>query len=137
MFKKLLASVTVVSLFGCASQSTQNPARGEVAARSVEQQVSARAEARWAAMIAHDFDKAHEFLSPGSKAVFPTAQFKARIRPLDWRSARVLSAVCSEDTCTVKLEIAFYHERLKREIATALDETWINDAGNWGLVFNG
>jgi len=137
MFKNLFVAVAVASLFGCASQQTQSPAKGEVVARSVEQQVSARAEARWAAMIAQDFDKAHEFLSPGSKAVYPLAQFKARIRPLEWRSAKAVSAVCTEDTCTVKLQIAFYHERLKREIATMLDETWIKDAGNWGLVFNG
>lgn len=137
MLKILFSVVAIVSLFGCASQQTPAPGTGQVAAGSVEQQVSARAEARWAAMIAQDFDKAHEFLSPGSKAAYPPDQFKARIHPLDWRSAKAVSAVCSEETCTVKLEIAFYHERLKREIATMLDETWIKDAGNWGLVFNG
>ena len=45
-------------------------------------------------MIAKDLDKAYEFLSPGSKAANPLTLYKAKIRPLDWRSGKALSANC-------------------------------------------
>lgn len=136
MVKNFLACATVFSLFGCAVVAPGSDSASSGAASS-ESQVSARAEARWQAMAAKDLDKAYEFLSPGSKAAFPLALFKARIRPLDWRPAKARSASCEADKCSVKLEVTFFDRRLGGEVTTVLEETWIKDVGNWWFVFNG
>jgi hypothetical protein len=88
-------------------------------------------------MAAKDLDKAYEFLSPGSKAAFPLALFKGRIRILDWRPAKARSASCEADKCRVKVAVTFFDRRLGGVATTVLEETWIKDAGNWWLVFNG
>jgi hypothetical protein len=132
MVKNFLACVTVFSLLGCAGVAPRSDS-----ASSSESQVSARAEARWQAMAAKDLDKAYEFLSPGSKAAFPLALFKGRIRLLDWRPAKARSASCDAEKCSVKLEVTFSDRRLRGEVTTVLEETWIKDVGNWWFVFNG
>jgi hypothetical protein len=88
-------------------------------------------------MAAKDLDKAYEFLSPGSKAAFPLALFKGRIRLLDWRPAKVRSASCDAEKCSVKLDVTFSNRRLRGEVTTVVEEIWIKDVGNWWLVFNG
>ena len=136
MVKNFLACITVFSLLGCAGVAPRSDSVSSIAASS-ESQVSARAEARWQAMAAKDLDKAYEFLSPGSKAAFPLALFKGRIRLLDWRPAKARSASCEADKCSVKLEVTFFDRRLGGEMTTVLEETWIKDVGNWWYVFNG
>jgi hypothetical protein len=136
MNRKLLSLVAVLSLWGCAAEAPKSSSTEAGAAKS-EHEVSARAEARWQAMMAKDLDRAHEFLSPGSKAAYPPALFKAKIRPLDWRSAKALSASCTEDKCDVRIEIVFFDARLHGEVKSVLFETWIKDAGKWWYVFNG
>lgn len=136
MYKNFLLSLTVFSLFGCAGVSTTaDSALSKGVSR--ESQVSARAVARWQAMVEKDLDKAYEFLSPGSKAAYPLAMFKGRIRVLDWRPAKVRSASCDDEKCGLKIEITFFNSRLGGEITTVVEETWIKDVGNWWFVFNG
>jgi len=136
MLKKFILYGTVYSLLGCAGVAPRSDSAASGMASS-ESQVSARAEARWQAMMAKDLDKAHEFLSPGSKAAYPLALFKAKIRPLDWRSAKTLSANCDTEKCSVKLQIEYSDRRFGGAIKTVLEETWIKDVGNWWYVFNG
>lgn len=135
MFKKFLLWAIVCSLFGCAGIAP-GPDSASSGTASSESQVSARAEARWQAMAAKDLDKTYEFLSPGSKAANPLALFKGKIRPLDWRPAKVRSVSCEAGKCSVNMEITFFDRRLG-EVTTVYEETWIKDAGNWWLVFNG
>lgn len=136
MVKNFISCGTVFLLLGCAGVTPRSDSASSGAASS-ESQVSARAEARWQAMAAKDLDKAYEFLSPGSKAAFPLALFKGRIRPLDWRPAKARSANCEADKCSVKLEVTFFDRRLGGEATTVVEETWIKDVGNWWFVFNG
>jgi hypothetical protein len=136
LVKNIFLCGTVFSLLGCAGIAPRSDSPSSAVASS-ESQVSARAEARWQAMIAKDLDKAYEFLSPGSKAANPVTLFKAKIRPLDWRSAKALSANCDSDKCSLKLEISFYSQKARGEIVTVLEETWIRDAGRWWFVFTG
>jgi hypothetical protein len=137
MNKKIISLFAVFSLWGCAAvtpQSSSSTAAGGTFDVKAETVVSARAEARWKAMIAHDLDGAYEFLSPGSKSANPPAAFKAKIRPLDWRSAKALSAKCDNEKCSVEVKVAFSDRRFG-EVNTVLEETWIKDGGNWWYVF--
>jgi hypothetical protein len=136
MVKKFILCGTVFLLLGCAGVAPRSDSASSGAASS-ESLVSARAEARWQAMATKDLDKAYEFLSPGSKAAFPLALFKGKIRLLDWRPAKARSVSCEADKCNVKLAVTFFDRRLGGEVTTVLDETWIKDVGNWWFVFNG
>jgi hypothetical protein len=136
MVKNFILCGTVFLLLGCAGVAPRSDSASSAAASS-ESQVSARAEARWQAMAAKDLDKAYEFLSPGSKAAFPLALFKGRIRLLDWRPAKARSASCDAEKCSVKLDVTFSNRRLRGEVTTVVEEIWIKDVGNWWLVFNG
>lgn len=133
-FLKSLLVVMVSILAGCAGS-----VGGVVAPKSVpsdEEQVKARAEARWVAMMAKDFEKAYSFLSPGSKAVHSQQLFRGKIRPLDWRSAKAVNAICEADVCRVSISLMLVDERLGGEVTTILEETWLRDSGQWWLVFN-
>ena len=125
---------TVFFLLGCAGVAPQSDSASRGAVSS-ESQVSAKAEARWQALIAKDLDKAYEFLSPGSKSAYTVQLYKGMIRPLDWRTGKALSASCEGEKCSVKVQITFFHQRAGGELGTVLTETWIKDAGNWWYVF--
>lgn len=136
MLKKILLLAVFASLFGCAGIAP-NTGTASSGAASSESQVSARAEARWRALVAKDLDKAYEFLSPGSKVANPLALYKGKIRLLNWRPAKVQSTNCEADRCSVKLEIKFSDRRLGGEVTTVIEEIWVKDIGNWWFVFNG
>lgn len=125
--------LTAFLVSGCASngQSDAGFVRPDL-----KDPVALRAEARWKAMIEKDLDKAYEFLSPGSKAAFPLALFKGRIRPLDWRAAKAISVSCEVDTCLVKVSVTVNDKRFGGEVTTVVPETWLKDGGEWWLVFN-
>lgn len=87
-------------------------------------------------MIRKDFDTAYQFLSPGSKVANPISMFKAKIRPLEWRAIRVVEAACERDVCKVKLSLALVDKRLGGEVETVFEESWLQESGQWWLVFN-
>jgi hypothetical protein len=136
MVKNFILCGTVFLLLGCAGVAPRSDSASSGSASS-ESQVSARAEARWHAMIAKDLDKAYEFLSPGSKAAYTLDVYRRMIRPVDWRAGKALSASCEGDKCSVKVRIMFFHQRAGGELETVLTETWIKDADKWWYVFNG
>ena len=134
MVKNFILCGTVFFLLGCAGAAPKSDSASSGAASS-ENQVSARAEARWQALIAKDLDKAYEFLSQGSKSAYTLQLYKGMIRPLDWLSGKALSASCEGEKCSVKVQITFFHRRAGGEMGTVLTETWVKDAGNWWYVF--
>lgn len=87
-------------------------------------------------MIAKDLDAAYAYLSPGSKSSNPLSMFKAKIRPLDWKNAAVISADCAEDQCRIKLKVALNDKRLGGDVETVVEEVWLKSSGEWWLVFN-
>ena len=131
--KKEFAVVGIAfALVGCAAVE---PAVNGKSPQSVEQQVIARAETRWKALIAKDLGAAYTFLSPGSKSSNPESMFKAKIRPLEWKSAVGISADCAEDQCRVKLRISLNDKRLGGDVETVVEEAWLRSSGQWWLVF--
>jgi hypothetical protein len=129
--------LSVLGLMGCESigGDTKSAVSASGGVLSAEKAASARAEARWAAMIRKDLDGAYAFLSPGSKATNPLSLFKGKIRPLDWKSAKALSASCEAEKCAVKIELSLFDKRLGGDVATIFEETWLLDSGQWWLVF--
>jgi hypothetical protein len=105
--------------------------------------VTARATARWQAIIGKDFAAAYDFMSPATRATVTPAGFKTVASRIDYRNARVTEATCEGGTCRVKL-ILTYNAGLSirggqttpmNGINTPLEENWVIDKGQIWYVW--
>ncbi len=115
-------------LAGCASVETSAP----------EEIVKARAEARWKAMVAHDFKRAYNYLAPSYRAVYSLEQYNQKLNGgAPWVGVDVGRVHCEAiDKCTVTLRIeskpvGVMH--FKGNIVTGDSETWLLEDGKWWL----
>ncbi len=125
----LLLACVISGLFlsACASQ-TADP----------ENAISARAQNRWDALLADDFETAYAFYSPGYRSTMSMIDFAVRIRtqPVRWTSAEYQDHSCTETTCTVRFKIGFIVSKPvvgldKWEDSSILKEKWIKTDGQW------
>jgi hypothetical protein len=121
-------SVLGVGLSGCAGLNAESSAEAK------QKIVAERAEARWQLMIKGDLDHAYEYLSAGSKATTPLAQYKAKIKPGLWRQAKVNKVQCEAQLCDVQMLITYDFGRMKG-IETPVPETWIIENGSAWYVY--
>ena len=127
---RALAAVLVAALVaGCATVP-----------RTPEDQVRARAQARWAAQLAGDTRKSYEFLSPGSRAVVSYERYRARnAGAVTYKSAEVASVVCeTSEKCVAKVKVSYEPVLIRPRMGTIesyLEETWLVDGGQWWLLF--
>jgi len=121
----LLAAAAAALLAGCASTPS-----------TPEQAVAARANARWQAQIAGDFEKAYGYLSPASRALTPYTVWRGGIRGFtNWKSAEVVSVTCeTSEKCIARVKVVHEPVMLRRSLGSidsAVDETWLLDGGEW------
>jgi len=100
-----------------------------------EKAVTARAQARWDAIIAKDFDAAYGYLSPASRQSLTPARFKAMSSRLAYRAAKVGQVACETSVCKVAIDLT-YDAPMMKGVRTPLQEAWIIDHGQawyvWG-----
>lgn len=133
---KLLLGLAALSLFGCGTQ----PVAGSAPAGTAEQQVMERAQARWDAARAGDFEKSYGFTAPSYRALVDLKIFRAETAGAQQlNSAEVLRVTCESDTsCAARVRIEFNvplgANRTTPEVAeTHFDEPWVKEDGNWWL----
>jgi hypothetical protein len=122
----LVAAAAALLLAGCATQPP--PTREEI--------VAERAQARWQAQLAGDFEKAYGYLTPASRALQPYAVWRGGIRGFTtWKSAEVVSVTCeTSEKCIARVKVGHQPLALRGKLGTidsALDETWLFDDGQW------
>ncbi len=128
LLRLFAAAAASAVLAGCAAFAPDSP----------EERVRARAQARWDALLAGDFEKAYAFLSPGSRGVVSLPQFRNSIgAAASWKSAKVHGVTCQQaDRCKVTM-LVNYTPLLPRprvgNIETSIDETWLLEQGQWWL----
>jgi hypothetical protein len=115
-------------LAGCAALS---PAPPEVV-------VKQRAQERWAALIAGDWDKAYGYMAPSYRALVERKRFANQFGGgAAWEGVEVLSVTCGqEDRCTALIKISFrpiLGVRRGEPMSTHFDETWIREDGHWWM----
>jgi hypothetical protein len=104
-----------------------------------ELQVLTRAQARWDAAVAGDFEKSYSFTAPSYRALTPFKNFKAqRTGEASLASAKVIGVECGAESCAAKVRIEFYGPITKYNTAPSListhyDERWVVEEGNWWL----
>ncbi|HMM85581.1 hypothetical protein [Azohydromonas sp.] len=128
--RNALAAVLAAALVaGCAT-----------APRTPEDQVRARAQARWAAQLAGDTKASYEFLSPGSRALVSPERFRARnAGAVTYKEAEVVSVVCeTSEKCVAKVKVSYEPVLIWPRMGTIesyLEETWLVDGGQWWLLY--
>lgn len=127
-----LGIVAAISLAGCATPGSP--------ALSVEQHVMARAQARWDASRAGEFEKAYAFTAPSYRAVTDLKLFRGVTTGVQGLvSANVIDVRCeTESSCAAKVRIEYYlpmsPQRPKPEVVSNhFDEPWVKEEGEWWL----
>jgi hypothetical protein len=100
-----------------------------------EQASLTRAQARWDALLKGDIGGAYEFISPAGRLTLPLSEYRLRINPQYWRSAKAKSATCEAEICEVKLDFDYELNGLK--LSQVITEKWILDGGKWWFVYRG
>lgn len=131
-----LCGFMLLALSGCATQ----PAAGSATVRTAEELVMERAQARWDAARAGDFEKSYSFMAPSYRALVDLKIFRAETAGAQQLvSAKVLRVTCESDiSCAARIRTEFHvplgPQRTRPEIAeTHYDEPWVKEDGNWWM----
>jgi hypothetical protein len=123
----------LLALAGCAS----TPSGGAAATpEAVQASVTARAGARWDAIVKNDLDRAYTYLSPGSREAISLEKYRASARPRDFREGKVDTVTCEADACRVRVLVTYDHPKMKG-ITTPIVESWIIVDGQAWYVLPG
>ncbi len=137
-----VAGLVAVLLAGCASQAAPEATQGAMAApaSTAEQQVMERAQARWDAARAGEFEKSFSFTSPSYRAVTDIKLYRNETSgSQSLVSAKVIGVKCdSETNCAAKIRIEYYEPVNIKKPKPAItqnhyDEPWIKEDGAWWL----
>lgn len=119
-------TLLATALAGCASLSGgSDPATA----------VHKRAQQRWTALVAGQFDKAYPYLAPSVREVMSYDHFRSSFGSGGaWQAADVYDVKCELERCEAKIRL-----RIKlpihgiESITTDTQETWIPENGQWWL----
>jgi hypothetical protein len=121
----LIAATLVMA--GCAAFKTETP----------EEIVAQRVQARWQALIKHDFATAYSYTQPGYRAIVSEKKYEKTFGDTSsWESVDIFKTTCEAEPCTVRLRLTARNpvprfSRSLPEIQGFIDETWIKDQGQW------
>lgn len=97
-----------------------------------------RAEERWDAVLANDFEKAYEYYSPGFRSSQTRGEFELamRLRKVQFSDAVYQEQSCETDVCTLKFRVGYQIASpvpgLETwESKTTLEEKWVRTQGQW------
>jgi hypothetical protein len=96
--------------------------------------VRVRSEARWQAIMKHDYAAAYDFFSPGSRQLLSLPAFEGKMKGVDFRDVKAETVECDGETCKVRISITYDH-RLIKGMVTPAGETWIIDQGQAWYVW--
>ena len=90
-----MLGVVVALLAGCNKDSVDN--------------VDTRAVERWNYLIAHQAEKAYDYLSPGTRDTQTRENYAAAMnnRPVKWTAAKFNRKECDADRCTVYIDVSY------------------------------
>lgn len=99
--------------------------------------IRTRAVERWDLLVAHQAEKAYDYLSPGYRGTKPRAAYAEEMngRPIRWTKVQFGSQDCDADVCHVHLNVN-YTVMLgglagKTQTIGMVVETWVKIKGQW------
>lgn len=140
----LIATALLVA--GCASETKRadSPAATDkvAGAKSVPSSVAQRrAIERWELLIAHNAEKAYDYLSPGFRATKKRDDYAREMndRPVKWSKVLPYREVCEKpNVCVIDLQVdaAVKMPGVGQPVSSVgfVTETWIRSQGKWYFV---
>jgi len=130
---RLGGAVVILTVAACTSMGGLSPESPPDVKREA---VSARAKARWEALIKADITQAYSYLSPASRATTPLDLYKAKHKLGLYRTVKVDDVKCDADICTVDLSLTYDFKQFKG-ITTPVTEKWVITQGQAWYVYQG
>jgi hypothetical protein len=103
--------------------------------------IKQRAQARWDAVMAGDYDTAYGFYTPGYRSSHTRVDFEIemRVRRIEWTSAEVQESSCEADVCTVVTRVGYMVKRAVPGVPVwnskkNLEEKWVRTQGTWWFL---
>ena len=121
---------------GCASGLSGSQGAAVAAPQTPEQAVVTRAQERWDALRAAQYEKAYSYITPTMRITLSLDIFRGRISGASWLDAKVVKAVCEPEVCDVSVKLDYYVLPNFRDSQT-INEKWILDGGKWWFVYRG
>lgn len=119
-------------LAGCQGLAPGEPKPDASAAEIVK----ARASERMAAVIAGDFGKAYQYLTPGYRSTMSSEEYGERLarRATRYEEFSIDSVDCGRNLCEVDIRLTYSVQMRhagRMRVPHVLDEQWINTRGQW------
>ena len=125
--------VTVVLLSACASRAP--------APTSADGFIVERAQGRWDALLAGDYETAYAFYSPGYRSTtsLEDFRFETQSRRVRWSSAQYKEYNCQETACTVIFDMGYAVIKPvpgldKYDGSDVVEEKWVKTDGQWWFL---
>jgi hypothetical protein len=108
--------------------------------RPAAEVVQERAQARWEAMVARDFQTAWEYYTPGYREQMTAGEFEAEMarRPVRWTAAEVFEVSCADEEpgCVVRARVNYEAQAAVPGVGmlksmSGVTETWLQIDGKW------
>ena len=100
--------------------------------------IGKRAQDRWDALLAGDYETAYSFYSPGFRSTRSVVDFTIGIRSrrVRWTSAEYMEHSCLENSCTVIFNVGFTVNKpvpgmKKFDGSNTVEEKWVKTEGQW------
>ena len=100
--------------------------------------IEKRAQDRWDALLAGDYETAYSFYSPGFRSTRSVVDFTIGIRSrrVRWTSAEYMEHSCLENSCTVIFNVGFTVNKpvpgmKKFDGSNTVEEKWVKTEGQW------
>ena len=103
-------------------------------------EVDTRAVERWNYLIAHQAEKAYDYLSPGTRETQTRETYAAAMntRPVKWLSAKFNRKECDADRCTVYIDVSYSvgmpgagATGKAVQTSSTQSETWVHVKNGW------
>jgi hypothetical protein len=120
--------LAVLALAGCTAAVKKDEDSAVIKEKSAQ---------RWDFLIAHQADKAYDFLSPGYRATKKREDYASEMnaRGIQWSKVAFGSQQCETDVCHVHLTVQFKHNMGgPAGVVSSLGfvtETWVKVDGRW------
>lgn len=133
-FAQIALVAGALALAGCAGMSAKKDEDASV--------IKEKAVQRWDYLIAHQAEKAYDFLAPGYRQTISREQYAHDMngRGTHWSKVKYLSQTCQPEVCTVHLMVDYTLDlgglAGNTKAKGFSTETWIHAAGHWYYLPN-
>lgn len=133
---RILLLCIALMLAACTAQIGTRPTAG--ATLAPEEAVARRAQERWDLLIAKEYGKAYDYLTPGTRTVMDRDVYARKVAAAQvrWHSVEINNVSCEEDdhcTAFVDLKSRVKIPQIGNEmiVPTPVKEQWIRTEDQW------